>query len=147
MCSVPGTLDFATSRVPHCLVQTEATRGQDLLGTCSIVTLQSHSGVCLCRYNKPLMTKYQRAEEACQEQQRQIEAALASRKITKVRLGWCVEINAASCCRIGTCSAAGPMGDFCKKYFHIMQSWNDPRCPCSGASEAGLFAIVQQACC
>ena len=37
------------------------------------------------------MTKYQRAEEACQEQQRQIEAALASRRINKVRLGWRVE--------------------------------------------------------
>ena len=48
-------------------------------------------GTYLCRYNKPLMTKYQRAEDACQEQQRQIEAALASRRINKVRLGWCVE--------------------------------------------------------
>ena len=88
------------------------------------------------------MTKYQRAEEACQEQQREIEAALASRKINKVRLGWCGESRwhstspmlvlayncASACCswqvlQDGACSAVGPVGGCCKRFCHMQRKF------------------------
>lgn len=51
-----------------------------------------HSSVSICRYNKPLLPKYEAAERRVEEKQHEIEAKIAGRRINQVCHAFCASV-------------------------------------------------------